>query len=95
MQLICSAVELCGGIYMIVGDHGNCEDMVQRDVEGNPQLDGCGNPFRKPCHSLHEVLTTYVIKYTSILCGLVLEACTFNLTVPFRNLLNDGITDEN
>ena len=44
---------------MIVGDHGNCDDMVQRDAEGNPQLDACGKPLPKTCHSLDEVRNVY------------------------------------
>jgi hypothetical protein len=55
-----NGVELCGGIYMIVGDHGNCDDMVQRDVEGTPQLDACGKPLPKPCHSLNEVRSSFL-----------------------------------
>ena len=39
---------------MIVGDHGNCDDMVQRDAEGKPQFDACGKPLPKTCHSLDE-----------------------------------------
>jgi hypothetical protein len=45
---------------MIVGDHGNCDDMVQRDVEGTPQLDACGKPLPKPCHSLNEVRSSFL-----------------------------------
>lgn len=44
---------------MIVGDHGNCDDMVQRNAEGNPQLDACGKALPKTCHSLDEVRIIY------------------------------------
>lgn len=56
VQLLLDAVELCGGIYMIVADHGNCDDMAQRNKDGTPILDAGGKALPKTCHSLDEVL---------------------------------------
>jgi len=40
--MIPDAIEKVGGIYVIIADHGNDEDMVKRDKKGQPLLDKNG-----------------------------------------------------
>jgi len=56
MQLLLEGVEQCKGIFMIVGDHGNCDDMAQRTEDGTPIMDASGcKALPKTCHSIDEV----------------------------------------
>ena len=56
MQLLLEGVEQCKGIFMIVGDHGNCDDMAQRNEDGTPVMDASGcKALPKTCHSIDEV----------------------------------------
>jgi 2,3-bisphosphoglycerate-independent phosphoglycerate mutase len=44
-----------GGTLVVTADHGNSEDMVDRDSQGRPQLDEQGRPKSKTSHSLSPV----------------------------------------
>jgi 2,3-bisphosphoglycerate-independent phosphoglycerate mutase len=38
-----------------LADHGNADQMVELDKQGNPKLDDAGNPRRRTSHSLNPV----------------------------------------
>lgn len=44
-----------GGTVVVTADHGNSEDMVDRDAQGHPKLDAEGRPKSKTSHSLSPV----------------------------------------
>lgn len=49
-------VEELRGALIVTADHGNCDDMFERDGEtGKPALDARGNPKPKTSHSLNRV----------------------------------------
>jgi 2,3-bisphosphoglycerate-independent phosphoglycerate mutase len=43
------------GTLVVTSDHGNSEDMVDRDKQGRPKLDDEGRPKSKTAHSLNPV----------------------------------------
>jgi 2,3-bisphosphoglycerate-independent phosphoglycerate mutase len=49
-------IEQLRGALLVTADHGNCDDMFERDKEtGKPKLDALGNPKAKTSHSLNRV----------------------------------------
>ena len=52
---ILPAVERAGGCLVVTADHGNADDMVERDKEGQAQLDDEGVPRWRTSHSLNPV----------------------------------------
>ena len=53
---ILKALEKCEGIGLIVADHGNCEEMFQKDPEtGKIKRDSHGHPSPKTSHTLNRV----------------------------------------
>jgi 2,3-bisphosphoglycerate-independent phosphoglycerate mutase len=52
---VAAAVERARGCLVITADHGNAEDMVERDKTGTPLLDAEGRPRRRTAHSLNPV----------------------------------------
>ena len=49
------AVKAAGGVLVISADHGNADDMLEHDKQGNAKKDKQGNPARKTSHSLNPV----------------------------------------
>ena len=49
------AVEKTGGILLITADHGNADDMYERDKKGNVSVDDKGTIKPKTSHSLNKV----------------------------------------
>ena len=49
------AVTAAGGVLVISADHGNADDMLEHDKQGNAKKDKAGNPARKTSHSLNPV----------------------------------------
>ena len=49
------AVEALGGTLVLLADHGNADEMVERDKSGKPKFDDRGRPRRKTSHSLNAV----------------------------------------
>ncbi len=49
------AVEAAGGVLIVTADHGNADDMIEHDKQGNVKLDAEGQPCRKTSHSLNPV----------------------------------------
>lgn len=45
-----------GGCLVVTSDHGNAEDMVERDRRGNPLYGADGRPVFRTAHSLNPVL---------------------------------------
>lgn len=43
------------GCLVVTADHGNAEDMVERDKDGRPLVDADGRPRRRTAHSLNPV----------------------------------------
>jgi 2,3-bisphosphoglycerate-independent phosphoglycerate mutase len=44
------------GALVVTADHGNCDDMLERDEKtGKPKVDGAGRPVPKTSHSLNRV----------------------------------------
>ncbi|HWD24038.1 MAG TPA: 2,3-bisphosphoglycerate-independent phosphoglycerate mutase [Acidimicrobiales bacterium] len=52
---ILGAVERAHGCLVVTADHGNAEDMVERDSAGTPERDAEGNFRMKTAHSLSPV----------------------------------------
>jgi len=48
-------VEALGGTLVVTADHGNSDDMVERDGQGNPKLDDAGRPRARTAHTLNPV----------------------------------------
>ena len=49
------AIDAAKGILIVTADHGNADEMHELDKEGNPKLDGDGNPKSKTSHTLNPV----------------------------------------
>ncbi len=49
------ALEALGGTLVLLADHGNADEMVERDKSGKPKFDKGGRPRRKTSHSLNPV----------------------------------------
>jgi 2,3-bisphosphoglycerate-independent phosphoglycerate mutase len=49
------AVDEVDGTLIVLADHGNADDMVERDKQGKPKLDAQGKPRRRTSHSLNPV----------------------------------------
>ncbi|MCI5778666.1 MAG: 2,3-bisphosphoglycerate-independent phosphoglycerate mutase [Lentisphaeria bacterium] len=49
------AVKAAGGVLVVSADHGNADDMLEHDKQGNVKRDKAGNPARKTSHSLNPV----------------------------------------
>jgi 2,3-bisphosphoglycerate-independent phosphoglycerate mutase len=43
------------GTLIVVADHGNADEMVERDKQGAPKLTESGEPKRRTSHSLNPV----------------------------------------
>ena len=52
---VAAAVKRARGCLVVTADHGNAEDMVERDKTGNPLFDDDGRPRRRTAHSLNPV----------------------------------------
>lgn len=48
-------IRAAGGTLIVTADHGNADDMVERDKKGNPKRDGDGNIIPRTSHSLNPV----------------------------------------
>jgi 2,3-bisphosphoglycerate-independent phosphoglycerate mutase len=53
---IARATEAAHGCLVITADHGNAEDMVERDKNGKPTVDADGHVQLKTAHSLNPVI---------------------------------------
>jgi 2,3-bisphosphoglycerate-independent phosphoglycerate mutase len=49
------AVDETGATLIVTSDHGNAEDMVQRDADGAPKRDAEGHPRPRTSHTLNPV----------------------------------------
>ncbi len=49
------ALEALDGTLVLLADHGNADEMVERDKSGKPKFDNRGRPRRKTSHSLNAV----------------------------------------
>jgi 2,3-bisphosphoglycerate-independent phosphoglycerate mutase len=47
-------VDELGGIWLVTSDHGNAEEMIQRDKKGSPLMDG-GRPVMLTSHTLNPI----------------------------------------
>ena len=54
MQELVDTVNGMGGTWLITADHGNVEEMVQRDKKGNPLMED-GRPVPLTSHTLNPV----------------------------------------
>lgn len=52
---VVDAVRKARGCLVVTADHGNAEDMVERDKSGKPLFDDDGRPRRRTAHSLNPV----------------------------------------
>ena len=60
---IAEAVREAGGCLVVTADHGNAEDMVERDSSGQPRTDPSGQPLWKTAHSTNPV-PLHVVDYS-------------------------------
>lgn len=80
MQTLIGAVEEVGGTYLVTADHGNAEDMVQRDKRSKKALmDGSGKPRMLTSHTLNPV-SLLNPKFSSQHSGLFRECYRFSAT---------------
>jgi len=49
------AVRAAGGILIVTADHGNADEMYELDKNGEPKMDGSGEPRLKTSHTLNPV----------------------------------------
>ena len=52
---VAEAVKAAGGALVVTADHGNSEDMVERDKDGSPRTNADGSPLWKTAHSTNPV----------------------------------------
>lgn len=52
---IADATRRARGCLVVTADHGNAEDMVQRDEDGSPRIDGAGHFVAKTSHTTNPV----------------------------------------
>ena len=52
---IAAAVRRAGGTLIVTADHGNADDMVEREKDGAPKLSQSGKPRWRTSHSLNPV----------------------------------------
>jgi 2,3-bisphosphoglycerate-independent phosphoglycerate mutase len=57
-------VEAAGGCIVITADHGNADDMVERDKSGAPLFNEAGQPRARTSHSLNRV-PVYIKDYSA------------------------------
>jgi len=55
LDRLVTGVEEVGGTLIVLADHGNADQMVELDKQGNPKLDDAGTPRRRTSHSLNPV----------------------------------------
>lgn len=55
LQELLDAVNQAGGRFLVTADHGNAEDMVQRDKAGHPIMDKSGSPDPLTSHTLNPI----------------------------------------
>jgi 2,3-bisphosphoglycerate-independent phosphoglycerate mutase len=53
---IADAVEAANGCLLVTADHGNADDKVERDRDGEPLLGENGEPLLRTAHSLNPVM---------------------------------------
>lgn len=53
---IAEAVQAAQGCLLVTADHGNADDKVERDSDGEPLLDEHGEPLLRTAHSLNPVM---------------------------------------
>ncbi|WP_141784046.1 2,3-bisphosphoglycerate-independent phosphoglycerate mutase [Ornithinicoccus hortensis] len=56
-------VKAAGGCLVVTADHGNSEDMVERDKSGAPRTDDDGRPLWKTAHSTN-LVPLHVVDYS-------------------------------
>ena len=49
------AIDQKEGILIVTADHGNADEMYDLDKQGQPKMDGNGNPKKKTSHTLNPV----------------------------------------
>jgi 2,3-bisphosphoglycerate-independent phosphoglycerate mutase len=52
---ILEQVDATGATLIVTADHGNADDMVERNEDGDPKLDEAGQPKSRTSHSLNPV----------------------------------------
>lgn len=90
LEQLTAAVDRLGGVYLITADHGNADDMVQRDKKGKPLKDSNGAPLPLTSHTLAPV--PVIIGGTGLDSRVQLrqdlpKAGLANVTATFINLL--------
>ena len=83
MQDLVDTVNELGGIWLITADHGNAEEMVQRDKKGNPLKDEDGRPVPLTAHTLNQVMQLDgCCCYTKLRPGFAFSNLSLMLQVP-------------
>ena len=83
------AVEAANGCLVITADHGNAEDMVERDKAGNPLFRSDGTPQWKTAHSTNPIpliIADYSGRKLTLADGLP-KAGLANVAATLANLL--------
>eukprot|EP00744_Colponema_vietnamica_P007128 GILI01010289.1.p1 GENE.GILI01010289.1~~GILI01010289.1.p1 ORF type:complete len:528 (-),score=179.15 GILI01010289.1:167-1621(-) len=96
LEQLTKVVDEVNGVFLVTADHGNCDDMVQRDKKGEPLRDDKGEPIPLTSHTLTPV--PVVIGGKGLLDGVNLrrdkEAGLPNVTATFINLLGYEAPDD-
>jgi 2,3-bisphosphoglycerate-independent phosphoglycerate mutase len=90
LEALTAAVDRLGGVYLITADHGNADDMVQRDKKGKPLRGPAGELLPLTSHTLAPV--PLIIGGTGLDDSVKLRsdlpaAGLANVTATFLNLL--------
>jgi 2,3-bisphosphoglycerate-independent phosphoglycerate mutase len=52
---LCAAIDRVNGTLVVLADHGNADDMIERDGNGRPKFYKDNSPVRRTSHSLNPV----------------------------------------
>lgn len=89
LEKLIKVVDEVEGVFLVTADHGNCDDMVQRDKKGEPLRNEKGEPVPLTSHTLAPV--PVMIGGKGLLESVSLrrdkEAGLANVTATFINLL--------
>jgi 2,3-bisphosphoglycerate-independent phosphoglycerate mutase len=78
-------IEKAGGAMIVTADHGNAEDMVERDKKGNPKIDSKGLPKPRTSHTTNPV-PCYVFAP-----GVKMELAELKNTGTIRNVASTAL----
>jgi 2,3-bisphosphoglycerate-independent phosphoglycerate mutase len=97
LEVLLAAVDEVQGTYLITADHGNADDMVQRDKKGRPLRNAQGNTVALTSHTLAPV--PVIIGGSGLPANVTLRsdmelAGLANVTATYMNMLGFDAPDD-